>query len=212
MLASLVALIVTGGPVLELLTKEDVEARIAAGGERAVLRGTVERVEMGKGGKQWLGTAVVLDDGTPVWVTYNAPPEGWEPFVGKYVEVEGNFSRQSSLTKQSMMAPHLIKPALPSVKARPLATLLDRSVRLVGTAENAKGGAVVLIDEEPVYVSKKDAWPETLRGKRVGIGGRLVRTKYLPEAVRGPKGEISQGTEPGSSQHVLLNPSEPVAF
>lgn len=198
--------------MLELLTKNDVEARLEAGGERAIVKGTLERVELGKGGKRWLGCAVVLDDGTPLWVTSNAPPDGWEPFLGQFISVEAGLARQNASTPQSLLAPHLLEPARPTVVARPLGSLIDRTVRLVGIAANAKGGAVVLVGGEPVYVAKKDGWPEALTGKRVALGGRLVKTASLPEAARGPKGELSQGTSPGSSQLVLLDASEPVAF
>lgn len=212
MLSVLAALVVAGGPVLELITHNDVEARLKAGGERAVLKGTLERVSMGKGGKTWLGTAVVLDDGTPVWVTYGEPPEGWAPFLGQYLSVEGSYARQSSLTQQSMFAPHLVNPTTPTAIVRPLSTLLDRKVRLVGTADNAKGGAVLIVQDTPVYVSKKTSWPRELEGKRISVGGRVIQTKYLPEATRLPTGEITQGVAPGSREYVLLDATEPTAF
>lgn len=208
----LAALVITGGPVLELIVKNDVEARLKAGGQRAVLKGTVERVSMGKGGKTWLGTAVVLDDGTPVWVTYGEPPEGWASFLGQFVTVEGGYAWQSSLTQQSMHAPHLIDPSTPTVITRPLSTLLDRRVRLVGTANDAKGGAVVIVQDTPVYVSKKTSWPKELEGKRISLGGRLIQTKYLPEATRLPSGEITQGVAPGSREYVLLDATEATSF
>lgn len=193
-----------------LTTGPAVEAQLKTGPSRVTVSGTVERAPTGR--KGLLGTAVVLDDGTQVWLTYNAPPEGWVPLVGKFVRVEGTLQGQSAASPQSMMAPHLVSPGKPVEVKRELSTLLDQTVRLVGTAENAKGGAVVLVDGTPVYVAKKDSWPDTLRTKRISLGGKLTRTQHLPQATVNAKGEISQGTSGASTDYVLRDATEPTVF
>lgn len=193
-----------------LTTGPAVEAQLEAGKAPVALGGTVERVSTGKKGA--LGTAVVLDDGTVVWLTYGPPPEGWEPLLGKFVHVEGTLQGQSPASPQSMMAPHLASLGKPVIVKRELSTLVDQTIRLVGTAENAKGGAVVMVDGTPVFVAKKDAWPDALRTKRVSLGGKLTRSQHLPQATVNAKGEISQGTTGASNDYVLRDATGPTAF
>lgn len=213
MLTLLVAAVLTGGPMTVITTGAAVDAQLEGRGARVLLEGTLERATMSKGGKSWLGTALVLDDGKVVWVTYGPPPEGWEPLLGKFLRVEAALSKQSSTTEQALLAPHLVSPGTPAEVKRALSSLVGKPVRLVGLAENAKGGAVVLVDGSPVYVAKLDAWPAELSKKRVGLGGRLVNTKYLPEATVNAKGEISQGTAPGGGgQYVLEGATPATAF
>lgn len=209
MLTLLVAAVLNGEPTM-LTTGPAVEAQLKAGPVQVAVSGTVERVSLGR--KGGLGTAVVLDDGMAVWLTYEAPPEGWEPLLGKFVRVEGKLQGQSAASPQSMMAPHLVSPGKPVEVKRELSTLVDQTVRLVGKAENAKGGAVVLVDGKPVYVAKKDSWPDTLRTKRISLGGKLTRTQYLPQATVNAKGEISQGTSGASTDYVLRDATEPTVF
>lgn len=209
MLTLLVAAVLNGEPPM-LTTGPAVEAQLKVGPSRVTLQGTVERVPMGKKGA--LGTAVVFDDGTAVWLVYGAPPEGWEPLLGAFVRVDGTLQSQSPVSPQSMMAPHLASLGKPVIVKRELPTLVDQPIRLVGTAENAKGGAVVMVDGTPVYVAKKDSWPDALRTKRVSLGGRLTRSQHLPQATVNAKGEISQGTTRASNDYVLRDATEPTAF
>lgn len=211
MFALLVTAVLAGEPMTDFTTGDAIEAQLKSGGGPAAVTGTLERVTMGKGKKSWLGTALVTDDGKPVWLTYSAPPVGWEPMLGKYVRIVGTLARQTSTTQQSLMAPHLLKPELPIEVPRDVLKQLGTQVRLVGIAENAKGGAVVLVGNTPVYIVGKDSWPEALRTKRVSLGGRLVNEKYLPEATVSPKGELSQGTA-GGTQTVLRDATEATAF
>ncbi len=192
----------------ELTTGDAIDAQLkkSSSGPAAVI-GTLERISVRKG----LGTALVTDDGKAVWISYGAPPAGWEPLLGKYVRVEGTLASQRSASPESMMAPHLNAPAMPVEVPREVLKLVGKRVRLVGVAENAKGGAVVLVGTSPVYIAGKDAWPETMRTKRVSLGGTLVREQYLPEATVSPKGEVSQGTS-GGSQTVLRDATEATAF
>lgn len=208
MVALLVAVLLGGGPMVEHSGGASIKAALETGGGRAALTGTLERVTMGKGGKSWLGTALVLDDGTVVWLSYNTPPKGWEPLLGKFLRVEGTLAGQSSHTVQSLLAPHLNAPGTPVEVKRPLTSLVGKTVRLSGVAENAKGGAVLLVDGTPLYVAGRDAWGDELRGKRVSLGGRLVNERYLPEATVNAKGEISQGVEKGSTDYVLRDVTE----
>lgn len=80
---------------------------------------------------------------------------------------------------------------------------VGKVVELRGVAKNAKGGAVVVIDEVPIYVRGLDGWPSDALDKRVVVHGTLDEKAYLPEATKNAKGEISQGVEPGSRQKVI---------
>lgn len=68
-------------------------------------------------------------------------------------------------------------------------------VELTGLAEDAKGGAVLVVDGNPIYLRKLASWPQHLRGKTVKVKGRLVKTKLIPSPTKNAKGEISQGAE-----------------
>jgi hypothetical protein len=193
-----------------LATADAIEAGLASGKpSRAVVLGTLERVTMGKGRKTWLGTALVLDDDEVVWLSYGAPPAGFEPFLGQFVRVEGVLSKTKSTQEQSLIAPHLLSPAKPVREPRALESLVGRRVRLVGTAANAKGGAVVLVQGTPVFVSGMAAWPSGVETKRVALGGTLTATT-IPAPPVGPKGEVSAGAS--GEQLILERPSEPSAF
>lgn len=192
----------------DFTTGDGIEAQLKkSSASPAAIIGTLERSSVRKG----LGTALVTDDGKAVWISYGAPPTGWEPLLGKYVRVEGTLASQRSASPESMMAPHLNNPGKPVEVPREVLTLVGKRVRLVGVAENAKGGAVVLVGKSPVYIAGRDAWPEAMRTKRVSLGGTLVNEQYLPVATVSPKGEISQGTS-GGSQTVLRDATEATAF
>ncbi|MBM4783683.1 MAG: hypothetical protein GQE15_38940 [Archangiaceae bacterium] len=208
MLTLLVAAVLNGDPRM-LTTGPMVEAQLKTGPAQVSISGTLERRSLGRKGA--IGTALLLDDGTAVWLTSDAPPAGFELLLGKFVRVDGTLQSYSAAS-QSLMAPHLASPAKPIEVKRDLSALIDQTVRLVGTAENAKGGAVVLVDGTPVYVAKKDSWPDTLRTKRISLGGKLTRAQYLPQATVNAKGEISQGTTGASTDYVLRDATEPTAF
>lgn len=71
-----------------------------------------------------------------------------------------------------------------------------KTTTLLGTARNAKGGAVVVRDDGgAVYVGGLEAWPAALDGQRVEVTGQLVRKKLIPDPVVGPNGERSAGAE-----------------
>jgi len=76
-------------------------------------------------------------------------------------------------------------------------------VELTGKAENAKGGAVVVVDGTPIYLRARverdtrtqASWPDDLRGTIVVVRGTLTSTKLIPSPVRAADGAVSQGAE-----------------
>lgn len=80
---------------------------------------------------------------------------------------------------------------------------VGKVVELRGKAQNAKGGAVVVVDEVSIYVRGLAAWPDEALGKRVVVHGPLSTMQYLPEATVNAKGEISQGVSQGDQQKVI---------
>ncbi|MEI8289221.1 MAG: hypothetical protein WCH99_07075 [Verrucomicrobiota bacterium] len=53
---------------------------------------------------------------------------------------------------------------------------IGRRVTLRGTAQNAKLGAIILIEDFPIYVSGLDAWKAYLVGKPVEVTGTLAKS------------------------------------
>lgn len=174
------------------------------GGPVAVV-GQLERVSIGKGKSNWQGTALVLDDDTVIYLTYGAPPEGWEALVGQRLRVQGLLRPSLTDHEQSLLAPHLRQPGKPKKEVRALAKLLGQRVRLSGLARDAKGGAVLLVDGAPLYLAGVEAWPAEVHGKAVAASGKLVEKQYLPEATRDASGAISQGA--AGKQYVLEAPA-----
>jgi hypothetical protein len=77
-------------------------------GTRVRIEATLERVPLSKGGAAHAATALRLDDGTLVWVTYSDPPSGWEAFVGQPVTVEALiWPGPPPNSKQAVIAPHI---------------------------------------------------------------------------------------------------------
>lgn len=207
------AALLAGAPMTPLTTSSAVETRLRAKATgRVTVRGTLERVTMGKGRKTWRGTAIVLDDGAAVWVTYGLPPEGWAPLLGQFVETDGELARAASTDAQSLLAPHLVSPGQPRALPRSLSSLEGRRVELAGVAETSKGGAVLLIDGEPIFVDGLREWPAPLRTRRVALGGTLTRRSLLPVATVNARGEVSQGVAGDSKPWVLEASSAPTAL
>ena len=72
--------------------------------------------------------------------------------------------------------------------------LIDQTVSLKGKAENAKGGAVLILEnQEVVYIRKFSSWDETVTGKQVIISGIVRLEKYIPDPEVTEDGAISQG-------------------
>lgn len=74
-----------------------------------------------------------------------------------------------------------------------LAASVGRRVVLVGRADDAKLGAVVVVGDTPVWLAGHDAWPDGWRGANVRVAGRLDRRALAPEPEVGPNGERSAG-------------------
>jgi hypothetical protein len=197
-----VTLLMTGAPVPEVTNAETVKQHMGAS---VAVVGQLERVAIWKGKSEWQGTALVLDDDTIVYVSYAAPPAGWEAFIGVRVRVEGLLRPSLNDHEQSLMAPHLREPRTPKKEDRTISKLVGTRVRLSGIARDAKGGAVLLINDSPLYLAGLESWPSAVQGKQVAVGGKLVDKQYLPQATRNAKGEVSQGAE--GSQLVLEAPA-----
>ncbi|MEW5741015.1 MAG: hypothetical protein AB1938_18990 [Myxococcota bacterium] len=96
--------------------------------------------------------------------------------------------------------------ALPFVLLLACATAPEPKMRdtlttIMGRAENAKGGAVIVTSDGPVYVEGLAAWDEALLHRRVkAVGVRKVK-QVLPAATKNEKGEWTQGAE--GQQEVL---------
>ncbi|MEZ4235461.1 MAG: hypothetical protein R3F59_04725 [Myxococcota bacterium] len=76
-------------PVIEAASRNVETAADVAGAEGvlATVVGTLERVR--PEGVAADGTAIVLRDGTPVYVSEGAPPEGWDWMLDSQVRVQG---------------------------------------------------------------------------------------------------------------------------
>ncbi|MBM4783684.1 MAG: hypothetical protein GQE15_38945 [Archangiaceae bacterium] len=152
-----------------LSTEAELAAHLKADAGRAIVRGTLERVS-----KAWLGTAVVTDDGEMVWVSYGAPPGGWEPLLGRFLRVEGLLAMTRSTIEQSLVAPHLLSFGAPTEEKRELAALEGKTLRLAGLAQNAPSGRTLMVEQQVISLDAAK-WPEALVGKRVSLGGTLRR-------------------------------------
>jgi hypothetical protein len=200
-MTGLLLTLLLGAPMVEVTVAAHVQEQL---GNQVAVIGLLERVEVVKGKGEWAGTALVLDDDTRVYVTYGAPPAGWEPLLGSRVRVEGLLRPSLNDSEPSLLAPHLRAPGVPKKQDRKLKTLLDQRVRLAGLARDAKGGAVLMVDQQPIYLAGLDAWPTPILGQRVVVGGTLVSKQHLPAAKRNEKGEWSQGA--AGTQFVFEKP------
>jgi len=72
--------------------------------------------------------------------------------------------------------------------------LIDQSAQFAGRAENAKGGAVVILqNQEVIYIRNLFSWDEETVGKQVSIKGIVRSEKYIPDPEVSEDGAISQG-------------------
>jgi len=86
-----------------------------------------------------------------------------------------------------------------------LSTMVGKNVTLDGTARNAHQGAVLVTEDEPVYIQGLESWPLQLSNKKVRVSGSLKHRSIAPEPVTGPGGEISHGI--AGDSYVLENAS-----
>jgi hypothetical protein len=88
----------------------------------------------------------------------------------------------------------IVDRAVEIVQGQLAAEHLERVVKVVGEADDAKAGAiVVLADGVPVYLSGVDAWPAEVRGRAVRVTGTLRVGQPAPQARVSPSGEHSAG-------------------
>jgi hypothetical protein len=81
----------------------------------------------------------------------------------------------------SATLPAATRPADPSActSRRPRA---PGPTRLCGLAENAKGGAVIVLDDGAVvYILGLESWPDELHRKRILASGGFARRKLIPD-------------------------------
>ena len=75
-----------------------------------------------------------------------------------------------------------------------LESLVGQDVTLNGIARDAKGGAVLVIEETaPVYIEGLASWTLELLGMKISVSGLLKKEKIIPDPVIGENGGISQG-------------------
>ena len=84
-----------------------------------------------------------------------------------------------------------------------LKELLDKEVTLTGMAKDAKGGAVLLINEIPIYIKGLSSWSVEYFGKVIQVKGILRDGKIIPDPYIDENGGISQGAI--GRQYVLEN-------
>jgi hypothetical protein len=70
---------------------------------------------------------------------------------------------------------------------------LGKSIRVEGTAHNAKLSAVVVGERVLIYCLDVPAWPKALAGKKVAVEGKLELSHDF-EAQVGPDGARTAGT------------------
>ncbi|TFH09229.1 MAG: hypothetical protein E4H14_04820 [Candidatus Thorarchaeota archaeon] len=72
--------------------------------------------------------------------------------------------------------------------------LIDQNAILIGRSENAKGGAVIVLQNQGViYVRNLSFWEDDVLGKQVSIKGIIRLEKYIPDPKVSEDGAISQG-------------------
>jgi hypothetical protein len=71
--------------------------------------------------------------------------------------------------------------------------LLDKEVILTGMAKDAKGGAVLIINEMPIYMKGLLSWSLDHFGKIIKVKGILRDEKIIPDPHVDEDGAISQG-------------------
>ncbi|MFX1297450.1 MAG: hypothetical protein ACFFD2_21685 [Promethearchaeota archaeon] len=81
--------------------------------------------------------------------------------------------------------------------------LLDKEVSLTGMAKDAKGGAVLIINEIPIYLKGLLSWSRDYFGKIIKVKGILRDEKIIPDPYIDENGGISQGAI--GRQYILEN-------
>ncbi len=72
--------------------------------------------------------------------------------------------------------------------------LMGQKVTLLGTAKDAKGGAVLITtDGYVIYIKGLEYWSPELIDKKVSVSGLLKQEKLIPDPVIDKNGGISCG-------------------
>jgi len=75
-----------------------------------------------------------------------------------------------------------------------LEKFIGQKITLIGTAKDAKGGAVIITtDEHVIYIKGLDFWSSELLDKHVSVSGLLKQEKFIPDPVINKNGGISCG-------------------
>ncbi|MHA1340709.1 MAG: hypothetical protein ACTSRZ_11140 [Promethearchaeota archaeon] len=73
--------------------------------------------------------------------------------------------------------------------------MIDQKVDIVGTAQNAKAGAVIVTKNgEVIYIKDMEYWADNLLDVNIKITGFLRYEKYIPDPYMDSDGAISQGS------------------
>lgn len=75
-----------------------------------------------------------------------------------------------------------------------LEKLIGQKITLIGTAKDAKGGAVIITtDKYVIYIKGLDFWSSELLDKHVSVSGLLKQEKFIPDPVLNKNGGINCG-------------------
>ncbi len=92
------------------------------------------------------------------------------------------------------------------MKEQDLTAKLNEQIKISGSAENARLGAIVMTEDfTPIFLSGINEWDNNIEGKSVVVTGVLRRKLLAPKATVGTNGEISHGV--GGDSYVLENPT-----
>lgn len=95
-------------PSAEARVVDELTDLAGAAGVRATVTGTLARRRPDAADAD--GTAIVLADGTAVYVTEGAPPEGWEWLLGTAIRVQGTLWEEAP---DGWPVPKLLAPEAP---------------------------------------------------------------------------------------------------
>ncbi|MFX1258106.1 MAG: hypothetical protein ACFFAN_09615 [Promethearchaeota archaeon] len=72
--------------------------------------------------------------------------------------------------------------------------LIGQQITLLGTAKDAKGGAVLITtDNDVIYIKGLEFWSSELLNKQVSVSGLLNKEKLIPDPATDKNGAISCG-------------------
>ena len=97
-----------------------------------------------------------------------------------------------------------VKPVENKQPQLSLQEMVNKTVTLEGKATNAKAGAILLVDNDPVYIEGLNSWSNNFIDKQISVFGKLVVKSFVPQAEVSNNGEISQGGS-GDDNYVLEN-------